>query len=271
MNFKFKDYTVNYDVQGEGEPILLLNGIMMSTMSWEPFVNSFKKSNKLIRVDFLDQGYSSRMTEYYTQEIQVELLKELLDILKIDKVSVVGISYGGSIALQFACKHSERVNRMVLANSTANTSNWLKSIGDCWNSVALTRDGEAYYNLTIPVIYSPEYYKEKAEWMENRKKLLVPLFSNEIFLDSMIRLTKSAESHDVRQELAKLDIPTLIIASEEDYITPIKEQVHLHREIKNSQLVVLPNCGHASMYEKPVLFMSTVLGFINLLDLEYVV
>ena len=53
--FKFKNHEVYYDVQGEGEPLVILNGIMMSTKSWEYLVPPVSKVCKLIRVDFFDQ------------------------------------------------------------------------------------------------------------------------------------------------------------------------------------------------------------------------
>ena len=265
--FKYKGYDINYVIDGNlndnKEIIIILNGIMMSTKSWEIFIEPFTKNNTLIRYDMVDQGESSKLDNDYTQEIQVDLLKELMDYLNIEKANLVGISYGASIALQFVVKYENHINKMVVANVVSKTSKWLKAIGDGWNAVALTRDGEAYYNISIPYIYSPQFYTKQIEWMENRKEILIPIFSNPEFLDAMIRLTKSAETHNVDEYLTKINTKTLIISSEEDYLTPLFEQKYLHSKIKNSRLVILPECGHASMYEKPEIFTSLILGFIN--------
>ena len=265
--FNYKNYKINYTVDGDldsdKEIIIFLNGIMMSSLSWEIFKESFTKDNVLIRYDMFDQGFSSKLENDYTQEIQVELLKDLLDHLKVKKVNLVGISYGASIALQFAVKYEEYINKMVVANGVAKTSHWLKAIGDGWNEVAKTRNGLAYYNITIPYIYSPQFYTKAIIWMEDRKNILIPLFSNEEFLDQMVRLTNSAATHDVVDSLVDINTKTLIISSSEDFLTPVFEQELLHSKIKNSNLVVIPECGHASMYEKPVLFTTLVLGFIN--------
>ena len=190
-------------------------------------------------------------------------MRELLIHLNIKKVNLVGISYGASVALQFAVKYEKHINKMVVSNVVAKTSKWLKAIGDGWNAVALTRDGEAYYNISIPYIYSPQFYSKQIDWMEERKKILIPLFINKEFLDSMIRLTKSAETHNVEEQLRIIDVKTLIISSEEDFLTPVFEQKYIHSKLKNSSLEVIPECGHASMYERPELFTSLVLGFIN--------
>lgn len=151
-------------------------------------------------------------------------------------------------------------------NATAHTSSWLKAIGDGWNAVAKHRDGEAYYHITIPYIYSPRFYQENLAWMEARKKLLVPLFSDGTFLDAITRLTISAETHDVRDSLSSIEVPTLVVASEHDFLTPPYEQKHLAENMPNAELITFDGCGHASMYEKPKLFTSTIIGFIQAED-----
>jgi 3-oxoadipate enol-lactonase len=267
--FDFNGKKVYYETYGQGKPIVLLNGIMMSTLSWQMFKEVLSANNKLILVDFLDQGRSDKMEDTpYTQDIQVEALKALIQELNLTKVNLVGISYGGAVALEFSVKYEEYVESMVLFNATAKTTPWLKDIGVAWNRSA--GDPLDYYCTTIPVIYSPNFYNEKSEWMNNRKILLIEkVFNQKSFMDSMVRLTESSDNHDVTNELPRIKIPTLIVSSENDYITPMTEQKRLHEFISTSELVVLPSTGHASMYEKPVLFVTLVLGFINMKQREF--
>ncbi|MFP4178181.1 MAG: alpha/beta fold hydrolase [Acholeplasmataceae bacterium] len=259
-----------YDVQGTGEPILILNGIMMSTKSWDPFMASLSANNRVIRLDFFDQGQSERLAgESYTLDIQVDLIEELLDHLGLDAINIVGISYGGEVALLYATKHPDRVRRLVLFNTSAYTSPWLKEIGWQWNAIGRMRDGKAYYRATIPVIYSPSFYENNLDWMKKREEYLVPLFSNPEFLDQMERLTNSAESFDVRDDLDRIASPTLLIAADEDYLTPIANQKYLKARIPRAELVILPGVGHASMYERPLLFVTMIIGFVNATDDTY--
>ncbi|MDX9691242.1 MAG: alpha/beta hydrolase [Acholeplasmataceae bacterium] len=261
MNYKGKN--IYYDVCGQGKPILILNGIMMSTRSWEPFVDSLSEHNQLIRLDFLDQGQSDKLDKNYEQDLQVDVIYHLLEELKISKVNLVGISYGGEIAILFASAHPTYVERLVLFNTTPYTSPWLKEIGNQWISIGKTRDAKTYYQATIPVIYSPSYYEMRLDWMKKREEILMPIFGNPIFLDAMERLTLSAENYDARKNIGSINSPTLIIAADEDYLTPMSNQRELHKLIKHSELIILPGVGHASMYERPLLFVTLVLGFIN--------
>lgn len=267
----FQGKKVHYEVHGSGgEPIVLLNGIMMSTMSWKPFIESMTKHNTLVLVDFFDQGQSERMTESYDHSIQVELLDAVLEEVAAqiwyEKFNIMGISYGGEVAIQYALQHPARVRRLVLANTCGRTSSWLKKIGDGWNEVAKTGQGYAYYLTTIPVIYSTKFFEDRAAWMEGREDFLTRHFSKLEVLQALIRLTDSSVTYDVVDRLHEISCPTLIISSSEDVLVPPTEQQLLHEKIKGSVYVTINGSGHASMYEAPESFAALTLGFANLPD-----
>ncbi len=270
--FNYMDLPVHYELDGTGEPLLILNGIMMSTKSWQPFIPTLSDHFQIIRLDFLDQGQSARLVgKTYTQEIQVDLIQALLLHLKLKSIHVCGISYGAEVALQFAIKYPQSTKRLMLFNCGAYTSPWLSEIGKSWILTGKTRDGAHYYKTTIPVIYSPHFYEEKIEWMKKREQILIPIFSNPAFLDQMERLTLSAESFDVRKDLSKINCPTFIISAEEDYLTPVFEQEYLSQNIKDSQWIKIPQTGHASMYEKPLIFTTLLTGFFGVKDTSYLI
>lgn len=197
--------------------------------------------------------------EYPNRSTSLEKLAKLRPVFKPDGIVTAGSSSGINDGASF-------VDRLVLFNTAVYTTPWLRDIGRSWIKAGRHLDGEAYYFTTIPIIYSPYFYENNQEWFSNRKKLLVPLFSNELFINQMERLTISSESYNVLDELNKVTAHTLIVSSEEDYLTPIRDQELLARKIKNSHWVKIPNAGHASMYEQPMIFASLCLGFINIKD-----
>lgn len=250
-----------YELHGSGDPILILNGIMMSTKSWAEFVEPLTVNHQLILMDFLDQGQSEKLSEPFGHEVQVEAVKELLVYLKIGKVNLYGVSYGGEVGLQFTLRYPEFVEKLILFNTCAETSYWLEEVGHAWN--AASGDGESYYLTTIPFIYSPKFFIAKREWMERRKEKLIPLFSDPAFIASMIRLTNSSVGYNIKERLGEIKVPTLIVGCQYDFVTPFYQQEELHRGIPNSELVFVPDSGHALMYEKPQLFMTLLLGFVG--------
>jgi pimeloyl-ACP methyl ester carboxylesterase len=269
--FKYQDKNIFYELDGlDSSPkLLILNGIMMSTRSWQPFVKTLSENFQLIRLDFFDQGQSDKLDYFYKQDIQIELLKAFLDYLNLEKINLAGISYGGEVALSFAVKYPEYINRLMLFNSGAYTNPWLKDIGDGWIKAGKKGDGDLYYKTTIPIIYSSKFYEEKIEWMKKREKILNPIFSNPDFLNAMERLTRSAESFDVRDKLQELNLDCMIVTAEADNLTPKRDQEYLYKNISNSKWVIIPEVGHASMYEEPVIFTTLLTGFFLIKDTSY--
>lgn len=257
---------LHYQIIGEGEPVVILNGIMMNVMSWTPFLANLSKNCEVVLVDLLDMGKSSDMTEPYKQALQADVLAELIRHIGYSKISVMGISYGGEVAIQFALGYPELVNRLLLFNTSSYTFPELWADGMRWNEVGKTRDGAAYYEATIPYFYSKKFQTEHADWMANRKSVLEKTFSDPHFLDRMERLVLSTDTYDVRDRLCEIKAPTLVVGSMMDEVIPHREQVYLHEHIAGSALVLLPDCGHCSMLESPAAFVALVSGFVNVTD-----
>lgn len=253
---------IYYEIHGEGEPLLILNGIMMSTSSWTSFVDVFSKKYKLILVDFVDQGQSDKMEDLYSQDIHVEMLNEFLVKLNVGKVNLVGISYGGEIAQKFALKYENHINSLVLANTTSYTTNILKDIGENWIQAAKTYDGIAFFKATMPYVYSGEFYEKNIDWLKEREKSFAQSLKPEWY-EGFIRLVKSAEDLKITDEIAKIKLPTMIIGAEYDTTTPLRYQEEIHKKIANSKFAVISGSGHATMYEKPHEFVSLIIGFIE--------
>ena len=258
---------IYYEVHGEGEALVILNGIMMSTASWTSFIDVFSENNKLILVDFLDQGRSEKMEGEYSQDLHVESLNRLLETLKIEKIHLLGISYGGEVAQRFALRHEDKLLSLILANTTSYTNKYLKDVGEGWMHAARTYDGSKFFKATMPYIYSPEFYEKNIAWLEDREKTFGENTEKEWY-EGFIRLVRSAEDLDLREEIGKIHAPTLIMSSEHDATTPERYQEELQRKIKDSKRITIKGSGHASMYEKPYEFASAVIGFIHTVKRE---
>lgn len=253
---------IYYETYGEGEPIVILNGIMMSTRSWSSFIDIFSDNNKLILVDFVDQGQSDKMESNYSQEFHVETLRELLDIFQIEKVHLVGISYGGEVAQRFALKYQDKLMSLILANTTSYTNYLLKDIGESWIHAAKSYNGSAFFKATMPYIYSAEFYEENIDWLMEREKSFSVSLTPEWY-EGFIRLVRSAEDLNITEKIQNIKVPTLIVGAEYDATTPLKYQEEIQRRIPDSKLIVIKGSGHATMYEKPYEFATTILGHIE--------
>ena len=269
--FNLEGKKVYYETYGSGEPILLLNGIMMSTKGWIPFIENFSQNNQLILVDFFDQGQSERMKEPYDHSVQIALLAGLLDTLKLESVNICGISYGAKVGLGYAVKYPEKVRRLLLFNGSARMPPLLTDMNLAWNEAAKLEGGLAYYLAAIPVIYSDLFYEKEKAWFDKRKGMLVPYFAMPGVKDALVRLTNSSMNFNVVDKLSVLDMPVLVVSAKLDNLIPLREQEMMVRLIKNAHHVIIPECGHASMFEKPLLFSSLTLGFINSKNTQFTI
>lgn len=251
-----------YKEYGEGEPIIFLNGMAMSTNSWSPFIRDVAKKNKMIAIDLIDQGKAYGFDGEYTIETQSDALKEVLDALNMDRGHIVGISYGGQVALSFTLKYMNKVKSLTLINTSADTSTHIRKLIKGWIDAAKTLNGEYFSSIMLKSMYSKRYYKENCnkiiELQEYFKKKL-----DEDYYDKLLRTYNSSLDFNVIHKLNKIKIPTLIITSEEDYVIPKKFQMDLHRQIVNSKVNIFKDCGHGIIYEKPQEFIKTLLNFVH--------
>ena len=251
---------IYYEDHGAGKPLLVLNGIFMSCASWDKFVPAFSAHCRLLLLDFYDQGRTDKRSEDYSQSEQVELVGAFLRHLGLEACSIIGISYGGEIALQFASKHPKQVDKLILSNTCPNTSEWLRDIGHSWEYACNSHDGRQFFKTCIPIVYSPQFYVKNYAWASAREALFLRVFTPEIY-DAFARLIRSAEAYDVREKLGQFTAETLVISSEHDYVTPLFQQKEIVSGIANASHAMILDAGHAVMYEKPAEFISLVLGF----------
>jgi pimeloyl-ACP methyl ester carboxylesterase len=260
--FDFEGIQLNYEDHGTGNPLLILNGIFMSCASWAGFIETFSQHNRLLLLDLVDQGASAKVDFEYTQELQERAVLAFLDHLGLSQASICGVSYGGEVAIRVASHHPDRVAKLVLANTTAYTSCWLRDIGHSWERAMNTHDGHVFFATCIPIVYSPKFYEANYAWLSAREDMFVTHFTPAVY-DAFARLTRSAETYDERAQLAQITAPTLVISSEFDYVTPLPNQRELVAAIPAAAHAVIQDAGHAAMYEKPSEFASLVLGFVN--------
>lgn len=249
---------IYYEIHGQGQPLILLNGIMMSTQSWQSFTPILSQHFKLIIFDFLDQGQSDKMNTTYTQDIQVKVLEKLVNKLEVINPVIVGISYGGEVAQKYAIKNSDQIKHLVLANTTSYTNIKLKALGDHWISL-MKGDKRIFFSSCFQDIYSQAFYSNKMQWIEKRINFFAKNIK-ESWYESFNRLVQSAETFDCRSDLNKILCQTTMISSDLDYLTPIKDQEYLVKHIENSKHITIHGAGHASMYEKPNIFVSILIG-----------
>lgn len=258
---RIRDKNIYYKEYGKGEPIVFLNGVMMGTNSWSPFIPIVSKEYRMITVDLLDQGKSDNYEGEYSIDTQVQIFKYFLDQLKLNKVHLIGMSYGGKVAQSFAIKYEDRIKSLILSNTTSYTTNIMKDMGKGWDFAASTLNGTIFSSIIMPYMYSSNYYEKNYQDIKIREKVFSNIL-NENWYKRFKRILNSGKNYNVLNQIKSIKVPTLIISSEFDRITPLKYQQLINEQINDSKWVIIEDSGHASIYEKPKEFISTIMNFV---------
>ncbi|MCR2044398.1 alpha/beta hydrolase [Anaerosalibacter massiliensis] len=264
---KIKDKNLYYREYGEGDVLVFLNGMMMSTTSWSPFIKFFSSEYKILLVDLIDQGRSDKADTFYTQDMHVEMLKDIFEKLGYHKVHLIGTSYGGEIAQLFTLKYKDMVRSLILSNTTSYTDEYIKKVEKEWYQLAEAHDDNLFLNTVISSVYSENFYKENIKWIEGNKKQIKRILDKEWY-KSFMRGIISTYDFNVNNQLNQIRIPTLVISSDLDTVIPMKYQQIIYEKIPLSRWIVIKDSGHASIYEKPYEFMLVILGFLKTMDFK---
>ncbi len=259
------DVELYYELTGEsGEVLTILNGIMMSSESWTEVKKDYINAGyRVLTMDFRDQGNSGSSSITYKIEQHAEDLKALLDCLNIKTTHILGISYGGQVGMIFAIKYKEHVKKLILANTSSRLSNFLKGIGEAWDEAAKLNDGERFFRIAMPLIYSDIFYETHYDWLKERERSFKGILTKPWF-ERYLRLSSSHGNYNIEEEIHKIEAPTLVIGGDRDIVTPYEETLKIYKKINNAAFVMIPECGHASCYEKPQEFNIQVLGFLSI-------
>jgi len=255
--------TLHYEEHGAGEPVVILNGIMMATRSWVDHVPVLAPHVRLILVDFRDQGRSSPLEPGYDLSRHAEDLEAFLEALGLARVHVLGLSYGGEVALLHALKCPGRYQSLVLANVPLRTGSYLTAVGRAWETAAALQDGEQFFRLAIPYVYSPHFYERESAWLDSREALFGKVLTPAYF-EALIRLSRAAADFEVTPaQLRTLGMPILLLGADEDQIAPLRDLDVFYEHLPDAELVVLRRAGHGAFLERKQEFCTALLGFVQ--------
>lgn len=254
-------YEIKGDPNGK-ETVAFLNGVMASTSSWAyltPILERF--GFRIILHDFKGQLKSSKPQGPYTFAEHCEEAKALYEHLGVDKLHLIGTSYGGEAAMKFAILYPELVKTISVIDSVSELDPVLESFVLGWKTLCDTGDGELFFYGMMPSIYGPQFISANREMLAQRAKGIKNSPNN--YLEGQkILYDTFAQDVTMTDDLHKIQCPSLIICGEEDILKPPKFSKIIADRIPNSEYITLPDCGHVSIFEKPKELESAILGFI---------
>ncbi len=233
---------------GTGQPIAFIHGAGAGSNSWYFQREHFKKSMEVVLVDLPGRNRAAGPRCTSIQEY-ADAVRDALATAGITRLWLVGQSMGGAIAMTLALQAPEMLKGLILVTTGVKLRVFPEILE------GLLKDKEHTVRRIMELAFSP---KAKPALIEGGVAELLKSDAEVIYGDFM-----ACEQFDLRGRVAEISVPTLIVCGQDDVLTPPKFSEYLQREIKGSQLVVVPDAGHMVMIEKPGVLNSAIEAFVR--------
>jgi abhydrolase domain-containing protein 6 len=255
------DFKIVYAEGGTGDTIIMLHGFGGSKDNWLYLAKYFTPNYRVIIPDLSGFGDSSKpQNARYNIMSQEERLNLFAKELKLTKFHLVGNSMGGNIASNYAADYPEMVKTLALFDAAGVNapikSEYLLLLEKGINPLIIEDVNDYDKLLEFCFVKTPEMPAFIRKYLAKQAVEAGPL--NKIIFDDMITDTLIPES-----KLNKITAPTLIVWGDSDKILHISSVPIFEKNIKNSQSVIIKECGHLPMMEKPADTASAYHDFLN--------
>ena len=257
------DLTVAYDIAGEGDPVLMINGIGAARGAWGLQVPAVSERHMTITFDNRDVGETGpgESTAIYTTDQLAHDAAGLLDHLGIETAHIVGASMGGCIAQAFAVLYPARTRTVTMICSWATVEPWLDELWEQWEGLFRDRGVGEWNRTTWLWVFTHRAYNE-AGFLDGLLKATRE-DPHPQTLDMYLRQSHAARSHELRDRLGSITAPAHVICAEEDIFTPPRYSVEVANAIPGARLSMMPGVGHGMFWEATADFNRLVLDFID--------
>jgi pimeloyl-ACP methyl ester carboxylesterase len=250
---------IAYERAGSGPALVLLHGYVGDgPTTWRRQLDGLPDEFTVVAWDAPGAGRSTDPPERFGLDGYADCLAGFLEGLGFDTACVVGLSFGGIVALALQRRHPARSSRLILASAYAGWAGSLPpEVAQRRLRQALTLADsapEAFVAELLPTMFSKTMPRETVNDFRA---------SMQAFHPRGFRAMARASAEDVRDVLPHVDVPTLLVYGDRDVRAPLTVAEELHTAISGSRLVVLPDAGHLCNIEAPDQFNAAVRDFLH--------
>lgn len=232
---------VHYLERGEGPPLLLVHGLMVTGAMFDGVFDRFAATRRVVVPDLRGHGESRRLPPPDAVRVVAEDLARLLDRLAIERADVLGYSQGGAVAQQLAVDFPEHCERLVLACTYAFNAMTLRERLEAraapWLLRALGMRG-----------FSRLLFATGLDGVDHATRARLAALVAGQDRDRMIGAWNEAMAFDGRPRLRSIRCPTLVVAGARDTAVPMHHAKMLYEGIPGARLVVVEGAGHGLIW-----------------------
>ena len=254
---------VNYEVQGEGEPLVLIPYLAADQACYAFQVAEYAKHFTCYSVDLRGAGLSGKPDGVYTTEMFADDIAGFMQAAGLDSAHVSGLSLGAATGMWLAGKYPERVRTLSLHSSWPATDPFLRAVVETWQIIAnaLASVPDMIIQGIFPWCFTPELYAARPDYIDSlaefvRSRPMPPV-------NALLRQSGAVLAHDATAVLGSIQAPTLITFGRHDQVTSTRFAEPLISAIPDTELIVFDDCAHAPIYENVDDFNARTLAFLH--------
>lgn len=233
--------SVYYEVYGDGKPIVLLHGAYYTIeMNWGELIPELAKTRKVIAIELQGHGHTPFSDRKLSRATLAGDVEKVMDYLKIDSADIVGYSFGGQVAYQFAIQSPKRLRKLVIISAVHKSDGWVTGITDVFKKMK----PEFFANSPLQAAYDA-VAPDKTKWTK--------------FVEQMI--ASAGEPFDLGDDnIAKITAPVLILSGDNDGMDKIELAKTYQllgggtsadlQPMPKSRLAIIPNQSHVSLMKQ---------------------
>ncbi|HXF50312.1 MAG TPA: alpha/beta hydrolase [Dehalococcoidia bacterium] len=264
------DVDLAYTLVGEGPLLVLTHGFAGPTPDWPPVILDLAKRCRLLLYDVRGHGRSSAPEdpEAYSMPIFARDLAGLLDVLRIERAHIGGVSMGGMITAQFAVDFSERCRSVLLMDTTAGNDAG-EGPAAAWE--AQLRQVFAQMEHVVRTYGMADLVERQVAWSREHDPLWkIDPQAEEKARRRLSHMTAAGFAGAARAirlrphllpRLRSVSVPALVLVGEDDWFFPCARQAY--EALPNARFVHVRRAGHAVISYRPEVFLDTVVTFID--------
>jgi pimeloyl-ACP methyl ester carboxylesterase len=250
---------IAFERTGAGPPIVLLHGYVGDgPTTWRNQLEGLSDAFTVVAWDAPGAGQSSDPPESFGMAGYADCLAAFIDLLGLVTPHVVGLSFGGALAIELCRRHPDAAASVTLAGAYAG---WAGSLPAAEVERRLAQALElsnlspvAFVDALLPTMFSSRTPEDAIEGFRAAMMAFHP---------AGFRAMARASAEDLRPALPHVTVPTLLLHGANDMRAPRAVAEGLHQAIRDSRLVILPGAGHVSNVEAPRSFNDAVRGFLS--------
>ncbi len=254
---------INYDVQGEGDPLLLIPYLAADHACYAFQLPAYTEHFSCIAVDLPGSGESDKPPGPYSTETYADQVAGFLSAIGVERAHVAGVSLGAAVGMHLAARHPERVRSLSLHSTWDRTDAYLRAIAELWRSLAgaLGSVADVVIQGIFPFCFTPEMYVDRPDFAESLAEFVRgrPAQPPEAFMSQ----SAAVLAHDASAVLGQIEAPTLVTFGAHDLVTSTRFAKPLTGAIATSELIVFERLSHAGLHEDPDVFNGATLDFLQ--------